>query len=322
VIDIAVVVCAHDERRWDSLRLSLDSLQRQSLGPPETVVVIDHNSALLGRAEKELGVKVVPNTDRRGLGGARNSGIAATTAPVVAFLDDDAVALPDWLRLVAAEYESPDVAGVGGSIQPLWEDGRPGWFPPEFDWVVGCTFKGMPEVRGEVRNVHGCNMSFRRSVLDELGGFRLGYGCDETELCIRIHQRWAEKTIVYLPEASVFHHVPPDRARVGRFLSRCYFEGGSKAVVAHLVGRSEGLAAERRYTRSVVPAAAARGFRELGSGNPAGGARACLILAGVAWATAGYLVASVSVEKAARARGWGPDVFPRHRPRLVRGYRL
>jgi GT2 family glycosyltransferase len=128
----------------------------------------------------------------------------------------------------AVVVENTGTPGLGGARNTE----RPSWFPPEFDWVVGCSYSGMPETPKDVRNMFGCNMSFRRELVRELGGFRLGYGCDETELCIRLRQRWPEKRVLYLPEARVFHRVPASRTRFRRFISRCYFEGGSKAVVS------------------------------------------------------------------------------------------
>src|SRR5439155_542168 len=77
---------------------------------------------------------------------ARTTGIdRADRGDVIAFLDDDAVAEPDWLETMLRAYGDGSVMAVGGRIEPLWAAGRPGWFPPEFDWVVGCTYVGLPE---------------------------------------------------------------------------------------------------------------------------------------------------------------------------------
>jgi glycosyltransferase involved in cell wall biosynthesis len=302
--DISVVVCAHDEARFGELGRALGSLERQRLAPREVIVVVDHNENLLRRIRAEFGVMAIGNTQTRGLGGTRNSGIAAAAGSVVAFLDDDAVASPAWLELLADQYRLPEVAGVGGSAVPVWADRRPAWFPPEFDWVVGCSYLGMPQTLSEVRNLFGCNMSFRHELLVSLGGFRLGYGCDETEFCIRLHQRWPEKKIVYVPEAQVFHYVPVSRTRFRRFISRCYFEGGSKAVVARLVGREAALATEYRYTREVLPEGLRRSLGEFVRGGDGDGlARSAALVAGLASAIVGYAAASLSKDKAARARG-------------------
>lgn len=303
---ISVVVCAHDEARWHELEATVRSLHRQTLRPHEVVVVVDHNDRLLDRAWAGLpGAVVIENTGARGLGGARNSGVAASSGSIVAFLDDDAVASPAWLALLAHGYRDPEVAGVGGSVVPMWEQARPPWFPREFDWVVGCSYLGMPVTAQEVRNLHGCNMSFRRELLDALGGFRLGYGCDETELCIRLRQRWPSKKLLYAPEAKVFHNVPRGRTGFRRFLSRCYFEGGSKAVVTRLVSVGAGLSSERRYTQTVLPQGVRRGIDDfLHRGDPHGLQRAAAIVAGLASTAAGYAAGSALTERAARRRGW------------------
>lgn len=116
----------------------------------------------------------VENIESRGLSGARNSGVAVATGAIVAFLDDDAVAEPDWLERLAAHYADPNVIGVGGSVKTDWLHGRPRCFPREFDWVVGCSYRGLPEATSRVRNPIGANMSFRAEVLHRTGGFTSG----------------------------------------------------------------------------------------------------------------------------------------------------
>lgn len=307
----SVVVCAHDQERWSELQAAVQSLAQQTLQPAEIIVVVDRNPQLARRARSRLSTaRVIENTASPGLGGARNSGVEAASGAIVAFLDDDAVASERWLELLAQHYEDPDVAGVGGSAEPVWETGRPPWFPAEFDWVLGCSYLGMPETTKQVRNMFGCNMSFRRKLIQELGGFRLGYGCDETELCIRLRQRWPRKKVLYVPEARIFHRVPASRVRFGRFLSRCYFEGGSKAVVSRLVGAGDGLASERDYVRQILPAGIRRGLVDAGRGRASGVARAGAIVAGLTSTAAGYAAAGLVIERAARRRGWSGPLKP------------
>jgi GT2 family glycosyltransferase len=308
--DIAVVICAHDEGRWNDLQDACASVDRQSLRAREVVVVVDHNDALLERVRRDLpSVIAVPNTHAPGLGGARNSGVAASSGSIVAFMDDDAVASPEWLALLAEQYSQEAVAGVGGSIVPMWPKIRPRWFPAEFDWLVGCTYRGMPETTEAVRNLIGCNMSFRRELLEALGGFRLGYGCDETELCIRLGQRWPDAKLLYVPQSSVFHRVPETRTGLRHFLSRAYFEGQSKAVVARVVGATDGLASEYRYTRVVLPAAVRRDLADVvRRGDVYGFARAGATVFGLAFTVAGYAEGRLRTAQAAKARGWEGDL--------------
>jgi hypothetical protein len=185
----------------------------------------------------------------------------------------------------------------------MWLGGRPAWFPDEFLWVVGCTYRGMPEAARPVRNLIGCNMSFRRDVFAEVGGFRSGIGrvgkrpvgCEETELCIRSRQRRPASILLYEPKARVLHRVTAERARAAYFFSRCYSEGLSKSLVSHIVGPADGLAAEWDYTLKTLPAGAARGIADSALRRKRGGlARAGAIAAGLAVTSAGYVVGTLT----------------------------
>jgi len=297
--DISVVICAHTEERWEQLERAVESVQSQTLIAREILVVIDHNPVLAERAYRRLPtIRVIENTQQRGISGARNSGIASARGAIIAFLDDDAIAAPDWLQQLLAGYSNPNILGVGGAIEPQWHSGRPRWFPEEFDWVVGCTYRGMPSQAAPVRNLIGCNMSFRREVFAHIGGFRdeIGRvgarpsGCDETELCIRLGQRLPHALLLFNPLAGVCHAVPAARAGWGYFQARCLLEGRSKALVARLVGAGDGSATERAYTLRTLPRGVARGLADALVRCDLGGlARAGAITLGLAITATGYL---------------------------------
>ncbi|MFC9328226.1 glycosyltransferase family 2 protein [Kitasatospora sp. NPDC057015] len=265
---LSVVVCAYTQDRWDDLCAAVASVRAQHPPPAELLLVIDHCPALERRAAGGLPATVIANAGPKGLSGARNTGMAAAAGEVVAFLDDDAVAAPGWTARLLAGYRDPAVLGVGGLVEAWWETGRPGWFPPEFDWVVGCSYRGLPEHGCEVRNFIGANMSFRRADAVAAGGFRteLGrvgtkpLGCEETELCLRIAARNPGALLRHEPGAVVRHHVPRARTSWAYFRARCYAEGRSKAQVARLAGARPALSSERRYLLHTLPAAVARGL--------------------------------------------------------------
>ena len=172
---ITVVLTTFSERRWPQLQLAVRSLQGQTQVPDEIVIVVDHNPALLRTVRHTFpGIAVIENRAPAGLSGARNAGLAAATGEIVAFIDDDAEASPDWLEQLHAGYGDASVIASGGSVEPVWDGERPPWFPAEFLWVVGCSYRGLPDRRSDVRNLIGCNMSFRRRALLAAGGFRTG----------------------------------------------------------------------------------------------------------------------------------------------------
>jgi GT2 family glycosyltransferase len=303
---VSVVICAHTLERLDDLRAAVASVAAQSQPPAELLVVIDHNDGLR-RAVADIGdsgglpVRVVASTGPKGLSGARNTGTELASGEVVAFLDDDATAAPDWLEHLVAPFAEPAVVAVGGWADPRWDGPAPAWFPPEFAWVIGCSHRGLPTSRAEVRNVIGCNMSFRRQAVLEAGGFEesLGrtadrpLGCEETELCIRVRQADPVAVILIEPQAKVSHRVPAGRARWQYFASRCRAEGSSKAHVSRLVGATDGLSSERSYVVSVLPAALGRALLQLPRAPLINLQRMMAIVGGLAVTTGGYLEHSI-----------------------------
>ena len=303
---ISVVICAFTFDRLEVMGESLDSLRAQTLAPHEVVLVIDHAPELMEEARRRWpDVRIVANREKRGLSGARNTGVAEASGEVVAFLDDDAIADRRWVERLATAYADPNVLGAGGTVRPRWVEGKPGWFPPEFDWVVGCTHSGMPQELAPVRNLVGANMSFRRAPLLEVGGFshdlgRVGtlpVGCEETDLSIRVHQRWPQAEILYDPAAEVEHVVPAARGRVRYFLDRCRAEGRSKAVLTGMVGSEDGLSSERSYVRRTLPLGFLGGLRDALRGDAGGLGRATMILVGLAATSVDYLRVRSGVAK-------------------------
>ena len=109
-------LCAYSDARWAALVRAIESLRVQTEPAAELIVVVDHNAALLDRAASSFAdARVLAGEGRPGLSGARNTGVRAASGDVVAFLDDDAVAAPDWLHALLAEFEPPDVLGVAVS---------------------------------------------------------------------------------------------------------------------------------------------------------------------------------------------------------------
>ena len=294
----SVVICCYTEDRWDLLRLSVRSAAAQLAARDELVVVVDHNPQLLQRATEAFSAEatIVPNGQRRGLSGARNTGVATATGEIVTFLDDDAAAEPGWLDRLSAPFAAADVVGAGGAALPTWIDGSgPGWLPAEFHWVVGCSYKGLPTTEAPIRNPIGANMAFRRKAILAAGGFsaELGridanpVGGEETDLAIRVRAGQGGR-ILYVPDAVVHHTVSAERATWGYFVRRCFAEGRSKAILALRVGTMSATDSERAYLGTLWRGCAARLGDSLRRRSVAPLGQAAAIVAGLALTALGF----------------------------------
>jgi len=152
-----VIPCRNAER---TVAGAVASALAQSEPPAEVVVVDDASEDASGDAGRRAGARVIRTVSRRNAGGARNAGLDATTGELVAFLDADAVAPPDWLARARAVLEArPDVVGVGGRIA----NGRPGrWGELDYylnhsEWIAGAA--------GEKRNIPTMAIVYRRAAI-------------------------------------------------------------------------------------------------------------------------------------------------------------
>ena len=293
----SVVIAAYTERRWTRLQQAIAAVQAQSIRPAEVILVIDHNPELLARAQAEMPyVRVIPNTRPAGSSGARNTGVAASQGEILVFLDDDIVAGTSWLETVLSHFSMPEVAGVGGQARPLWQRSCPWWFPPEFYWVVGASYAGMPEHAGPVRNVWSSNMAVRRAVFESAGGFRDDLAKvanksrpDDTDLCLRASAQTSGLWI-YEPAAIASHWVPQERATVSYFLYRCLHEGVGKGALAALNGLRASTSVESRHVGLVLPAALRRDCKAVLTGHISGASRIAAAGLGLGIAVAGFLI--------------------------------
>ena len=263
---VSVVVCEHTMERYDDVQEAADSVLSQTYDDVELVLVSDGNETVCERFRDDYGTRddvvVHCNDDNVGLLESRNNGAGAATGDVVAFLDDDAVADPEWVAELVDVYRNRDVVAVGGKMTPLWVAGKPSFLPEEFYWLVGVTHRGFADGPGYVRNTFGSNISFDRDVFLELDGFDTEIGGrkgdknlqgGETELCARLADRYGEN-VWYNPDAEVGHKVFEYRTDVWWLLDRAFWQGYSKRAMEVLLpdsGGEEGAFLSRLLTRSV-----------------------------------------------------------------------
>ena len=235
---VAVVICAYTDLRWASIVAGLDALTRQTLAPNEVFVSVDHNPDLYERLVKEVRDLALPLTiingldGPQGIGSARNAGVNAARSDIVAFLDDDATPEPAWLEELVRPFADPRVVMTAGRVLPRWlgTERPPRWFPPEYLWVVGATWRGFGHDGAAIRNPVGASMAARRAALNHVQGFdvAINYGNDETDLCQRLLRAFPGQVVRYTASSVIHHEVPAGRNSLRYFFRRCWIEGNAK----------------------------------------------------------------------------------------------
>jgi glycosyltransferase involved in cell wall biosynthesis len=206
----------------------LNALEKQSYANFEVIVLPDAEAHI----ESNLNLKIIP-TGKTRPAEKRNTGIEAAKGEIVAFLDDDAYPVPNWLQYAVKYFANPDVGGVGG----------PGETPPGDSFMAHAGGKVYANtlvsgnfryryvgdrVRSNVDDYPSCNLFVRTSLLKKIGGYSTDFWPGEdTILCSNI-VIGEKKRIVYDPWAVVYHHrrelFSAHLRQIGRYaLHRGYF---------------------------------------------------------------------------------------------------
>jgi cellulose synthase/poly-beta-1,6-N-acetylglucosamine synthase-like glycosyltransferase len=296
-LTVSAVICVYTEERWPLLVRSVASVQHQLRQPLEVIICVDHNDALLERCQSEwataqrevpVPIVVIASKYEGHQGASRNTAFEIAAGDIVAFLDDDARAEPDWLDRLLEPYEEERVLAVGGAPLPEFEGERPRWFPFEFDWVFGCAYAGLPQSRAASARLIGANMSVRRKALAAIGGFHRDHH-EDMEMCHRLVHIYPEALVVYEPTALVHHYVPKTRTTWSYFWRRCFFVNKWKVDALHQMGEAASLSADIGFVGGAlargVPHEAGRAFK----GDLWGAARAAAIVIGIILAGMGHL---------------------------------
>lgn len=247
---ISAIICTHNREQY--LGAAIDSVLQQDFADYE-VIVVDNASSDRTRNivdqrldNSRLNYVYEPVV---GLSVARNTGAATARAAILAYLDDDAVASPRWLKTIYEAYQSNEkLAIAGGKVTLLWPDGitSPSWLSPDLAGNLGAYDLGetLIEIQNPGLTPRGLNYSIRRTFLEKIGGFDVNLGrvgknllsneeLHMTELALQ--DGWQ---VAYLPDALVAHNVAPERINKRWFLNRGWWQGISECYREQLVGRA------------------------------------------------------------------------------------
>jgi glycosyltransferase involved in cell wall biosynthesis len=250
-MQVSVVVCTYAMDRYDAFTEAVESALAQTYEPIEVVLVVDGNPEVFERVQADFGdvedVVTHCNDENRGISYSRTKGAKLASGEVVAMIDDDAVAHEDWIESLVAVYDARDAVAVAGDVRPDWQTEKPDFFPAEFYWLVGCVEPGFAEDGEEIRNGYGSNISFRRDVFLEAGGYDTHTGrrgdkhvqAHEAPVCIRIRELTG-KGVIYTDDAVVEHTLFDYRGEFRWLVFRSFWQGYSKRVMALLYPDADG----------------------------------------------------------------------------------
>lgn len=196
---ISVVVCSYNGA--STIRDTLEGLQKLSYPDYEVILVNDGSTDETPVIAADYDIKLI-STENRGLSNARNTGYQAASKEIVAYIDDDAYPDPDWAHYLALIYLGTDYVGVGGPNLAPAGDGSIA------DCVANAPGGPVHVLLSDTLAEHipGCNMSFRKSALEAVGGCDPRYRAagDDVDLCWRIQDQVGE--IGFNAAAIVWHH--------------------------------------------------------------------------------------------------------------------
>jgi len=242
-VAITAVICTYN--RAEYLRKAINSLIFQTLDRSRYEILIIDNCSKDGT---ESVVKEefahLPNIRYLfepvlGLSQARNTGWQNASGAYVAYLDDDAIAAPEWLESALGVFEKvvPLPGAVGGKIELIWESPRPAWLS---DNLLGCLgfmdLDDEPRFLAKSERLAGGNCAYPKTALEAVGGFstevgRVGDCLISNEEVLLYH--WLKNAgflLYYHPEMKIGHHVAKERLEIGWFEKRVFWQGISDVV--------------------------------------------------------------------------------------------
>lgn len=264
---LSVVLTLYTEEQVQYFEKCFEGLQNQSYENIEVVVCPENEPVIESTREfcnsvSDVEIQFCPLTNiTGGLSEARNRGAEAATGEIVAFLDIDAVPDADWAAELVSPYVQYDVLAVGGKARPVWEESgeRPYWVPTEFDWLVGSNHEEFGSEGEFVRNTYGCNISFRRDVFLQLGGYDTDLGKnhglnlqgEEPNFGIQLQKEY-NTAVYYQPNAVIRHYVSTEQQSLKWLLNRAFLQGVSKQVIESKHSGEGSLTEEDEYLSFVL----------------------------------------------------------------------
>lgn len=237
---ISIVICTYNRDRF--IRAALESLIKQDLDKAEyEVLVIDNRSTDQTAPMVQEVIAQNPDTviryffeENKGLSHARNRGFQEARSGILTYIDDDAEATPEFARTLLQFFERhPEAAGAGGKVLPKYPDGgEPAWMSHYLYGFVAGQDHGdeLKKYDRKMKYPAGCNMSYRKPVLERAGGFNTDLQFRSDDKAINFRVRQFSQEIWYVPSAVVFHNIDAERLQPDNF-RKLYLKTGNEEKI-------------------------------------------------------------------------------------------
>lgn len=237
---ISVVTCTYNREKY--LTQALESFKNQTINKADfELIIVDNNSTdNTSRISKNF-VSENPSLhikycfeSQKGLSFARNRGLAEAEAPIISYVDDDAILAPHYLeKMVIFFNEHPNAAGVGGKVIPKYENGaEPVWMSKYLNGFVGKLDFGAINKRFDAKMKYpaGCNMTYKKEILQQAEGFnnQLTFRSDDKYIFYEVMKICEE--IWYVSETFVHHIINDSRLHIDNF-KKLYLKTGNEEKI-------------------------------------------------------------------------------------------
>ena len=257
---LSIVVCTYNRQKFIFNCLQCLALQTLDKTLFEVVFVDNNSTDKSAEIIKEY-IKEHPQLPFRyvfeankGLAFARNRGIAEASYDIITFIDDDAEAIPSFAKTIYNfMLTHPDASGAGGCVIPKYsEKGEPPWMSKYLAGYVGVSDHGQPSRRyeGKMKYPPGCNMTYRKEVLQKSGGFNnlLTFRSDDKQIWFAIKP--INDIVYYIPDAVVYHNIDAERLEFSSF-KKLFLKTGSDERI-RVKAEKGNLAVLRKMTEYLV----------------------------------------------------------------------
>ena len=248
-IRISVIIATRNRANY--LKKVIGSLAHQTVPSMEyEIIVVDNDShdntkSVLEEFSYLENLRVIFEPVI-GLSKSRNSGWKSAKGEYIAFIDDDAVANPNWLEkyIEAFDQLGDNIGLIGGRVELIWEAPKPDWLPTELLGIFSSYhYSDNPVALKKDQWLSACNLAIRKQLLSAAHGFREDLGrkgstllaSEESYLRNQI-DKW-DLLSYYYPDIIVHHHVNVNKLTKKWFQNAAYWQGKSQAIILNPTGQ-------------------------------------------------------------------------------------